>query len=292
MKYFFLPASSNESTNRLISDKKEELRPHRDQTAFSLLILLSTQSSSDRGSVSEEGSGLFISVTLKIRACSAVSSCDRGFSCLHMRMRPEPGHKLSETVFKSLCRMSLFTLSSHSFAFFFFLFCFWSTAPGSETGQTTPGGSESGLFVWVFSGCVILLLVVLVLLVLLWRYHRHHCVAQNQNQSASVSLNTLAVPKRDSISSDNNGSDRSDVVFPLRPSDSMVCRHYERVSTDYGPPVYIVQEITSQTPTNIYYKVWYTDDHTLRPQFVVSYTGNTGPTVTMCTGNCWTTLFS
>ncbi|XP_071346164.1 ephrin-B2a-like isoform X2 [Trachinotus anak] len=130
-------------------------------------------------------------------------------------------------------------------------------AAGSETGQTDPsgsGGSESGLFMWVFSGCVILLLVIMILLALLWRYRHRHCVPESQ-QSASVSLNTLAVPKRDSISSDNNGSDRSDVVFPLRASDSMVCRHYERVSTDYGPPVYIVQEITPQSPTNIYYKV-------------------------------------
>ena len=101
---------------------------------------------------------------------------------------------------------------------------------------------------------MILLLVIITLLVVVWRYRRRHCVPDNQ-QSASVSLNTLAVPKRDSISSDNNGSDRSDVVFPLRPSESMICRHYERVSTDYGPPVYIVQEITPQSPTNVYYKV-------------------------------------
>uniref|UniRef100_A0A3B5AYW0 Ephrin-B2a-like n=1 Tax=Stegastes partitus TaxID=144197 RepID=A0A3B5AYW0_9TELE len=124
------------------------------------------------------------------------------------------------------------------------------------TRQTDPGGgdSEPGLLVWVISGCVILLLVIVVVLVVLWRYHRRCCVPDRQ-QSASMSLNTLAVPKRDSISSDNNGSDRSDVVFPLRPSDSMICRHYERVSSDYGPPVYIVQEIMPQSPTNIYYKV-------------------------------------
>ncbi|KAM7424312.1 hypothetical protein PAMA_000583 [Pampus argenteus] len=131
------------------------------------------------------------------------------------------------------------------------------TDAGSEAGQTNPsgsGGSEPGLFMWVVSGCVIVLLVIIVLLALLWRYHRRHCVPDSQ-QSASVSLNTLAAPKRDSISSDNNGSDRSDVVFPLRPSDSMICRHYERVSSDYGPPVYIVQEITPQSPTNLYYKV-------------------------------------
>ncbi|KAI3377545.1 hypothetical protein L3Q82_008721 [Scortum barcoo] len=131
------------------------------------------------------------------------------------------------------------------------------TDSGSEAGQTNPsggGGSEPGLFMWVVSGCVILLLVIIILLAALWRYRGRRCVPDSQ-QSASVSLNTLAVPKRDSISSDNNGSDRSDVVFPLRPSESMMCRHYERVSSDYGPPVYIVQEITPQSPTNIYYKV-------------------------------------
>uniref|UniRef100_A0A3P9QDZ8 Ephrin B2 n=1 Tax=Poecilia reticulata TaxID=8081 RepID=A0A3P9QDZ8_POERE len=85
-------------------------------------------------------------------------------------------------------------------------------------------------------------------------------ILQRQQQQphqppASVSLSTLAVPKRDSFSSDNDGSDRSEVVFPLRPSESMICRHYERVSGEYGPPVYIVQEIMPQSPTNVYYKV-------------------------------------
>ncbi|XP_071760599.1 ephrin-B2-like [Centroberyx gerrardi] len=125
---------------------------------------------------------------------------------------------------------------------------------GQKTGQTTPGGSDPDLLIWVVSGCVILVLVIVTLLALLWRYHHRHCAPDSQ-QSASMSLNTLAVPKRDSVSSDNNGSDRSDVVFPLRASDSMLCRHYERVSSDYGPPVYIVQEIPPQSPTNIYYKV-------------------------------------
>lgn len=131
------------------------------------------------------------------------------------------------------------------------------TDVGSGTGQTKPsgnGGFEPGLLIWVVSGCVVILLVIITPLVLLWRYHHRHRVPDSQ-QSASVSLNTLNVPKRDSISSDNNGSDRSDVVFPLRASESMICRHYERVSSDYGPPVYIVQEIAPQSPTNIYYKV-------------------------------------
>ncbi|KAM6950711.1 ephrin-B2a-like [Lycodopsis pacificus] len=131
------------------------------------------------------------------------------------------------------------------------------TDSGSETGQTNPsggGGFEPGLLMWVVCGCVILLLVVIIMLVVLWRHRRRRLVPESQ-QSASVSLNTMAVAKRDSIGSDYNDSDRSDVVFPLRASDSMICRHYERVSSDYGPPVYIVQEITPQSPTNIYYKV-------------------------------------
>ncbi|XP_054473917.1 ephrin-B2a-like [Anoplopoma fimbria] len=131
------------------------------------------------------------------------------------------------------------------------------TDSDSETGQTNPigvGGSEPGLWMWVVCGGVILLVVIIILLVVLWRHRQRRLVPDSQ-QSASVSLNTLAVAKRDSIGSDYNGSDRSEVVFPLRPSESMICRHYEHVSGDYGPPVYIVQEISPQAPTNLYYKV-------------------------------------
>lgn len=128
------------------------------------------------------------------------------------------------------------------------------TETATEAGATPPsGGSEPGLLIGVVSGCVLFILVIVALLALLWRYHRRHCVPDNQ-QSASMSLDTLAMPKRNSISSGNNESDHSDIVFPLRASESMFYRHYERVSSDYGPPVYIVQEIP-QSPTNIYYKV-------------------------------------
>uniref|UniRef100_A0A3Q3XJ96 Ephrin RBD domain-containing protein n=1 Tax=Mola mola TaxID=94237 RepID=A0A3Q3XJ96_MOLML len=131
------------------------------------------------------------------------------------------------------------------------LFCL--VFAGSGTGQTN---SKSGVFVWVVSACTVLLVVVVALLAALWRCRRRlRRRVPESRQPASISLNTLAVPKRDSISSDNDGSDRSDVVFPLRGSDSMICRHYEPASCDYGPPVYIVQEITPQSPTNIYYKV-------------------------------------
>ncbi|XP_047436846.1 ephrin-B2a-like [Mugil cephalus] len=124
----------------------------------------------------------------------------------------------------------------------------------TDTGGGDDGGPEPGMLVWIACGCVIFLLAIAVVLAVMWRYHRRRLVPDGQ-RSASMSLNTLPVPKRDSISSDNNGSDRSDVVFPLRASDTMICRHYERVSSDYGPPVYIVQEIPPQSPTNIYYKV-------------------------------------
>uniref|UniRef100_A0A096M5I6 Ephrin RBD domain-containing protein n=1 Tax=Poecilia formosa TaxID=48698 RepID=A0A096M5I6_POEFO len=124
---------------------------------------------------------------------------------------------------------------------------------GSEAGQTDASGP--GVIVWVISCSLSLLLVIVVVSVVLWRYHQRCCVPDPHQPPASVSLSTLAVPKRDSFSSDNDGSDRSEVVFPLRPSESMICRHYERVSGEYGPPVYIVQEIMPQSPTNVYYKV-------------------------------------
>ncbi|XP_077375698.1 ephrin-B2a-like isoform X2 [Festucalex cinctus] len=129
------------------------------------------------------------------------------------------------------------------------------TDAGSEAGQLNPGGSggsQPGLLIWIVSACVIVLLLLLIPSAVLWKCRR--CVPDRQ-QSASVSLNTLAVPKRDSISSDNVGSDRSEIVFPLQAPDSRLCRHFERVSGEYGPPVYIVKEITPQSPTNIYYKV-------------------------------------
>nr|XP_040051184.1 ephrin-B2a-like [Gasterosteus aculeatus aculeatus] len=129
----------------------------------------------------------------------------------------------------------------------------------SETGQTNPSGgdgSAASLLMWVACGGVTLLLVVTILLVLLWRRRRRLLLlVPDGQQPASVSLGTLAGAKRDSIGSDYNDSDRSVAVFPLRASDSMICRHYERASGDYGPPVYIVQEITPQSPTNVYYKV-------------------------------------
>ncbi|XP_067116886.1 ephrin-B2a-like [Osmerus mordax] len=135
------------------------------------------------------------------------------------------------------------------------------TDGAAETTETKGGdspdavGSDTGVFMGVvWGGVIIITVIVVVLLVLLWRHQRRHCIPEGQ-QSASMSLNTLAMPKRGSGGSSDHDSDPSDIVFPLRPSESMFCRHYERVSGDYGPPVYIVQEIPPQSPTNIYYKV-------------------------------------
>ncbi|CAN0081583.1 unnamed protein product, partial [Lampetra fluviatilis] len=53
----------------------------------------------------------------------------------------------------------------------------------------------------------------------------------------------------------NNGSDPSDVVIPLRTLEGGFCPHYEKVSGDYGHPVYIVQEVPPPSNANVYYKV-------------------------------------
>ncbi|EMP25221.1 DNA-directed RNA polymerase II subunit RPB1 [Chelonia mydas] len=66
----------------------------------------------------------------------------------------------------------------------------------------------------------------------------------------------LTSPKRGAgPGGNNNGSEPSDIIIPLRTSDGAFCPHYEKVSGDYGHPVYIVQEMPPQSPANIYYKV-------------------------------------
>ncbi|XP_055786417.1 ephrin-B2a-like [Salvelinus fontinalis] len=132
------------------------------------------------------------------------------------------------------------------------------TEGGASSTEGGSIGSEVGLFVGVACGSVLLLLVIVVLLIVVWRYHRRHAKPDRDvQQSTSLSLNTLAMPKRDSYggSSDDNRSEPSDTAFPLRPSDSVFCRHHERVSGDYRRPVYMVQETPPQSPANTYYKV-------------------------------------
>lgn len=120
---------------------------------------------------------------------------------------------------------------------------------GESVGST---GSEVALFAGVASGAVIFIIIIIALVALLHRRHQKH----SAQCSAQLPLNTL--PKRGSGASggsNNNGSEPSDIIFPLRTSGSMYCPHYEKVSGDYGHPVYIVQEMPPQNPANIYYKV-------------------------------------
>ncbi|KAG8586512.1 hypothetical protein GDO81_005399 [Engystomops pustulosus] len=112
-------------------------------------------------------------------------------------------------------------------------------------------GSEVALFAGIASGCIIFIVIIITLVVLLLKYRRRHRKHSPQH-TTTLSLSTLATPKR---SGNNNGSEPSDIIIPLRTADSVFCPHYEKVSGDYGHPVYIVQEMPPQSPANIYYKV-------------------------------------
>ncbi|XP_061082168.1 ephrin-B2a-like [Conger conger] len=115
-------------------------------------------------------------------------------------------------------------------------------------------GSEVALFAGIASGCVIFIVIIIMLVLLLLKYRRRHRKHSPQH-STTLSLSTLATPKRGSAGGNNNGSEPSDIIIPLRTADSVFCPHYEKVSGDYGHPVYIVQEMPPQSPANIYYKV-------------------------------------
>lgn len=136
----------------------------------------------------------------------------------------------------------------------FWLFFLGSNTDGSKAGHSSILGSEVALFAGIASGCIIFLIIIITLVVLLLKYRRRHRKHSPQH-TATLSLSTLATPKR---SGNNNGSEPSDIIIPLRTADSVFCPHYEKVSGDYGHPVYIVQEMPPQSPANIYYKVWWT----------------------------------
>uniref|UniRef100_A0A8C8SK06 Ephrin-B3 n=1 Tax=Pelusios castaneus TaxID=367368 RepID=A0A8C8SK06_9SAUR len=87
-----------------------------------------------------------------------------------------------------------------------------------------------------------------------WRRQR---AKASESHHPSLSLGALGSPKRGGAGGggNNNGSEPSDIIVPLRTSDGAFCPHYEKVSGDYGHPVYIVQEMPPQSPANIYYKV-------------------------------------
>lgn len=137
--------------------------------------------------------------------------------------------------------------------------CLPDVAPreSDENGgkSTSVISTNVAIFVSIASGSVIFIIIIIMLVLLLLKYRRRHRKHSPQH-AATLSLSTLATPKRSGGSGNNNGSEPSDIIIPLRTADSVFCPHYEKVSGDYGHPVYIVQEMPPQSPANIYYKVW------------------------------------
>ncbi|XP_059381173.1 ephrin-B3-like [Carassius carassius] len=126
--------------------------------------------------------------------------------------------------------------------------------PGGENGPLPP--SNIAVIAGAAGGSAFLLLVTAVICVVCYR--RRHA-KHSESHHPPLSLSSLTSPKRGCGggvgSGNNNGSEPSDIIIPLRTSDSAYCPHYEKVSGDYGHPVYIVQEMPPQSPANIYYKV-------------------------------------
>ncbi|XP_075040626.1 ephrin-B1 [Mixophyes fleayi] len=110
--------------------------------------------------------------------------------------------------------------------------------------------SKVAVFAAIGAGCVIFILIIIFLVVLLIKIRKRHR-KHTQQRATALSLSTLASPK----CSGNAGTEPSDIIIPLRTTENNYCPHYEKVSGDYGHPVYIVQEMPPQSPANIYYKV-------------------------------------
>ncbi|XP_031443207.1 ephrin-B1-like [Clupea harengus] len=129
-----------------------------------------------------------------------------------------------------------------------------STSSSSSGGGTSEGflGSKVAVFSAIGAGCVIFLVLIIFLVVLLIKV-RKRGRKPSQPRPAQLTLSTLASPKG-SAGVGGAGSEPSDIIIPLR-TENNYCPHYEKVSGDYGHPVYIVQEMPPQSPANIYYKV-------------------------------------
>lgn len=122
---------------------------------------------------------------------------------------------------------------------------------GSSGNPDSFFNSKVALFAAVGAGCVIFLLIIIFLTVLLLKLRKRHR-KHTQQRAPALSLSTLASPKGGSGTA---GTEPSDIIIPLRTTENNYCPHYEKVSGDYGHPVYIVQEMPPQSPANIYYKV-------------------------------------
>ncbi|XP_035525615.1 ephrin-B1 [Morone saxatilis] len=113
-------------------------------------------------------------------------------------------------------------------------------------------GSKVAVFSAIGAGCIIFLLLILLLVILLIKMRkRARKNTHSQPRPSALSLSTLSNPK---LPGGTAGTEPSDIIIPLR-TENNYCPHYEKVSGDYGHPVYIVQEMPPQSPANIYYKV-------------------------------------
>uniref|UniRef100_H2LF56 Ephrin-B3 n=1 Tax=Oryzias latipes TaxID=8090 RepID=H2LF56_ORYLA len=128
--------------------------------------------------------------------------------------------------------------------------------PSAKWMEGMNEGSNIAVIAGTAGGSAFLLLVTAVICFVCYR--RRHA-KHSDTHHPPLTLSSLTSPKRGGgggiTSSNNNGSEPSDIIIPLRTSDSAYCPHYEKVSGDYGHPVYIVQEMPPQSPANIYYKV-------------------------------------
>lgn len=111
--------------------------------------------------------------------------------------------------------------------------------------------SKVAVFSAIAAGCIIFLVLILLLIILLIKMRkRTRKNTHSQARPSALSLSTLSNPKLPGTA----GTEPSDIIIPLR-TENNYCPHYEKVSGDYGHPVYIVQEMPPQSPANIYYKV-------------------------------------
>ncbi|KAK2849416.1 hypothetical protein Q5P01_009250 [Channa striata] len=123
---------------------------------------------------------------------------------------------------------------------------------GSSTSSDGILGSKVAVFSAIGAGCIIFLVLILLLVILLIKMRkRARKNTHSQPRPSALSLSTLSNPK---LPGGTAGTEPSDIIIPLR-TENNYCPHYEKVSGDYGHPVYIVQEMPPQSPANIYYKV-------------------------------------
>lgn len=133
-----------------------------------------------------------------------------------------------------------------------------SSGSSSSSSSSSDGilGSKVAVFSAIGAGCVIFLLLILFLVILLIKMRkraRKHA-AHSQPRPSALSLSTMTNHNKLPGGGGSAGTEPSDIIIPLR-TENNYCPHYEKVSGDYGHPVYIVQEMPPQSPANIYYKV-------------------------------------